>query len=379
VTEHRSDPEDPREFLPDSRPDHRETALAALTGFGERLLPGMLRRVMRWRGLSRFELRDLHEDILQELRLDCLEHAAEICRLTPRERHARWFRLAERWLYHYRLRGNTEPLDADRPPVAAAVPGGIGQPVEVELALGGVTAATTRQLLDGLRTHDNGRCHVSATARRLSISPRRLRRTWNSIARALGFDEEFLTFWRRRLAEAMAGLAADLLRDADRTRLLHRPRQCPDPRGRLRRIRRIQDELSILPLPPELRSALALVRAADLRDPELPARVLATAEQLAPDLLALAAWRFEATLAVGDLRGAAKSLRRARALGLRRTASSLARARLHEARGRWNLAQALLRRHGLLHVLGPQSTHRRSLSGDEGRVGRPLRRLAGSS
>src|SRR5262245_25374577 len=76
-------------------------ALAALEPFLQRLLPAMLRCNRRWRRLPEPSRRDLIGDLRQELRLDCLEHLPVVLQLPQRERHQRWFRLVERWIYRH--------------------------------------------------------------------------------------------------------------------------------------------------------------------------------------------------------------------------------------------------------------------------------------
>ena len=57
--------------------------------------------------------------------------------------------------------------------------------------------------------------------------------------------------------EALVGLAADLLRDSGGLRIHdEQARSRPDPVGRLRRLRRIRQRVSVRPLPSDMKHAL---------------------------------------------------------------------------------------------------------------------------
>ena len=76
---------------------------------------------------------------------------------------------------------------------------------------------------------------------------RELRRRVDGLAKRLGENAERRAFWRARLAEALTGLAADLLRDHDLVQLLPRARRRPDPAGRLQRLRGLLAHFPIRP------------------------------------------------------------------------------------------------------------------------------------
>jgi hypothetical protein len=322
-------------------PASQAAALATLEPFARRLLPGVLRRLSAWRGLTVAGREDLAAELLQELRLDCLEQPATIVELTPRERHQRWFRLVARWVYRQRRRGDAvrdEPVEPSRAPDFEPTP------AELRRLLPGLEPDLVAGLVKNAQRHRNGRYNLSATAGRLGMRSAGLRRLWENVADRLGYGSEFLSFWRRRLAEALTGLAADLLRDSGCLWLWPARRSPPDPRGRLRRIRRIHALLHSRPLPPEIRHAFGPLLRRSQPD-LLPAReLLGVAAELAPEWAAIPLWTFEAAVLDGELPAAARALRRGRALGADPVAVVLARARLLEARGRLAAAAALVRR-----------------------------------
>lgn len=326
-----------------------DQALAHLDEFCQRILPGALRRVASWKGIRLRRQQDLLADLRQELVLDCLEHPDQVCGLDRRDRHGRWFRVVERSLYRLQVRD------------ARVAEGDAGLELVPERRTGdhvtdGLLADTLlpelqqpdrwllRQLLQGGDQFGNGRCNLSATADRLGVHVRRVRELWEQMAERLGFGRQFLAFWRRRLAEAALGLAADLLRD---TGALHihgdHERGLPDPAGRHRRIRRIRSTVRVRPLPRELTHWLRTLSRPH-RDLATVQELLDGAEALAPSNAAVPLWRFEACILAGDLAGAARSVRRARRMRAPAVPVVLARARLLEARGRDAIAARLLSR-----------------------------------
>jgi tetratricopeptide (TPR) repeat protein len=177
------------------------------------------------------------------------------------------------------------------------------------------------------------------------MTPRQVRSALRGLASQCGRGVEFLEFWRKRAAEALLGLAADLLRQAEAVRLCPRPRSLPDPRNRLRRLSRIRAAVATQPLPPDLRVALSPTRLRLANSAAAAIDLLEQAADLDPFQPALPLWRFEAAVLAGELRDAAQALRRAsRQLRADRVAIALARARLLEARGRVVAAAQLLRR-----------------------------------
>jgi len=318
-------------------------ALAALEPFLQRLLPAMLRCNRRWRRLPEPTRCDLIGDLRQELRLDCLEHLPVVLQLPQRERHQRWFRLVERWLYRHQPRAEVAALDHEP---GAAGGGAAFEPTVQTLRglLPGVATNVLDHLVHRAERHRNGRCNTTATATAIGLGLRRngVRRLWADTAARLGYDDDFVAFWRRRLAEALLGLAADLLLDRGDLNVLPRRRRKPDPKGRLQRIRRIHAALTVRPVPFALRRSMSLVlrSAAALT----PVALLDEAARLQPFEPAIPLWRFEAAVAATDHAAACRALRRARALGADPVAVVLARARLLEARGRGHAALLLLAR-----------------------------------
>lgn len=316
-------------------PNSELPALALADHFTSRLLPQAIRRLSARRGLSRTQQRDLLEDAAQEIRLDALEHAQEICALSATARHQRWFRATERFVYRQRLCAPrlTEATEGVEPPLP-----------EDACALVDLTQEPWRSLREHTQRHGNGRPNLKATAGRMRLPERQVRQLWERCTSQLGYDDQFLAFWGRRLAEALTGLAADLLRDAGACHLLPQRREPPDPHGRRRRIRRIRRMLQLRPLPPPLRRALALDVHERAQAATQPLRMLVQATALAPDWSAGWLWRFEAALACGQIADAASSLAEARRLRGDRPALALARARLLEAQGHLPRAGRLLQR-----------------------------------
>ena len=303
------------------RPDDEETrelALAHWQTFCSRILPRIVRRIAAWKQLTRPAQTDLLEDLQQELAVDCLANAPHVVVEPPRVRHGRWLRTAERFAYDnfvqpHRRRVGTDELTARPEPSLVPPP----------------------DTLLPLATLHNGRANVKATAALVGIGERRARQLLEELATRLGADDEYRAFWRARLAEALTGLAADLLRDRDRVQLLPRPRRSPDPAGRLLRLRRLVGRFPIRPSTQRERRALqGLLRRGRRFDASTPRRLLESATTLAPFDHAAWLWLFEARLAEGDVRGAAAALRRCRQVAAPTVAAStLARARLLEVRG----------------------------------------------
>ena len=296
-----------------------EVALALFEPFARRLLPGALRRLASRRGYTDARRVDLLADVKQELRLDCVEHAGLIAQLSAQERHQRWFRLAERWVYRQRLRVDRvgEPRPAREPSASALPPDAAALAPTLADALPALSSRLLQALAHAARQHRNGRANVAATAAPLGLHPRRVRQLWEEAAARLGYGDEYLQFWRQRLGEALTGLAADLLCDRGQCRLLAGagPRNRPDPAGRLRRIRRIRSQLMVRPLPPDLRRALSPSLRRGGEHGLDPRALLAHAAALQPDSPTVWSWSFEAAVARGDLRTAAADVRRARDCG----------------------------------------------------------------
>lgn len=296
-------------------------SLSLAEHFTSRLLPQAIRRLAARRGLSRTQQRDLLEDAAQEIRLDALEHAQEICALPPTERHQRWFRATERFVYRQRLCApRLTEAEGTEPPLSA----------EGSAALD-LAQEPWRSLREHTQRHGNGRPNLKATAGRMRLPERQVRQLWERYTSQLGYDDQFLAFWARRLAEALTGLAADLLRDSGVCHLLPQRREPPDPQGRRRRIRRIRRMLQLRPLPHHVRRALSLDMHDRAHAATRPLQILVQATTLAPDFGAAWLWRFEAALACDQLADATTSLAHARRLRCELPALALARARLLEA------------------------------------------------
>jgi hypothetical protein len=352
----------------------RAQALALLDEFLARSLPGCLRRLNQWFGLSIRDHPDVVDDLRQELALDCLENAALIVTLGGRDRTIRWMRVLEAAHYELRVRAWRRAVD----PAALherQVPG----PSPIEL---GFDAEQTRALRRVARraTHlVNGRICLRSTARETGIGRNRLRALWSDLAGALGLDHEYLEFWRRRLAEALCMVAAARLRAEGSLRLFDDDARRPfDPRAFLQRLGRIRDALLSRPIDRTVREAVLAslgtgVRLAELR----PRQLLELAESIAARDPAILLWRFELEVADpdGDLGTAARCLFEARTVEPDRTRIRLARARLLEARGRLDACRALLAR----GVARSRGTDRRLLASLQALGGGAARRTASSA
>jgi len=314
----------------------RGRALAHCRAFCVRLLPAALRRVAAWKGVPRRLHADLREELAQELAVDALAHAALVDALPPRERHLRWMRLAERYVYRQcvveRRRAGAGRV-ASTPPALEDLP-----------APGPLPWQQAPLPAPDLAALANGRCNVARTAARAGVPARAMRRTLDRVAARCGCDPAQHAFWRARLAEGLVGLAADLLRAERRVHLLARARPAPDVVARRHRLRRLALRL---PLQPATREERQVVRRwlRTRLDADAARALLADATELAPDSAAAWGWRFEADIAAGDARAAAATLRHGRRLArLPAATSALARVRLREARGDRAGAVRLLRR-----------------------------------
>ena len=306
----------------------RQQALTHWQTFCTYILPRTVRRIVAWKRLSPRRQAELREELRQELAADCLANAAQVVEQPLLVRHGRWLRLAERYVYrHYvavpRQAGPDDPHA--EAPVTGPAPD-VPEPPE-------------------LASFGNGRRNLLRSARQLGLDVRELRRRVDGLAKRLGENAERRAFWRARLAEALTGLAADLLRDHDLVQLLPRARRRPDPAGRLQRLRGL---LAHFPIRPSTSKERAILRQW-LKRPDFgsaaPRQLLAAATGLAPTHTATWLWLFEACLADGDLRAAARALRRGRQQAPPAVAATtLARARLLEARGRAARAMALVQR-----------------------------------
>jgi len=307
----------------------RAEALALLEVFTKRILPGAIRRIAAWKGITRGQIPDLTDEVRQELAVDCLSHTDTVVQLPTAQRHARWLRTAERWIYHHRVgrSKNTAMPDTPLPARSHAVA------AEADLA------SRPNVVVMG-----NGRLNLAASAASDGKEARRLRKELELLATELGCDEQYLAFWRLRLAEALTGLAADLLRDRGAVRLLARHHPAPDPRGRLRRIRRIAAHFRVRATTREVRAVLCHWVRRPRLDAHAPRRLLEHSTGLHPTAAAPWLWLFEACLAEADLGAALRAIRKGRFAGADRIAITLARARLLEARDQWPAATALIRR-----------------------------------
>lgn len=311
----------------------RAEALRLLQPFVQRILPVIVRRIANRRGAVLAARLELEAEVRQELALDSLEHADEVCRLDERGRHSRWFRLTERTAYRLRSRG--ESATAEGPvELPAAPPPTVLAPVDHALA---------HRLGSGADLLANGRCNLRATGQRVGASARAVRTAWAELVERLGYDAEHWQFWRRRLAEALLGLAADLLRIHADLPLWPRPRPAPDPSRRVQRVRRIRDQFLVGPMPPDVKRALAPWIRRPRFDRRSPGQLLAAAAALDPENPAVPLWQYEAAMLDGDHRAAARAVRATRRIGgADPIAVALARARLLEERARIAAARRVL-------------------------------------
>lgn len=317
---------------PCAEPRHHEV-LALAQAFVDRQLMWTVRRVVAWRSLPRNRVPELTADVAQELALDALLHAELLLGMPEAERSRRWHRLAERWLYHERMHGSRLS-----PGLLAEAHGG---PTTLEAAAAHDLPVTP----EGMVRLGNGRTNYRVTAEQTGTNPRTLKRRLDQWADRHGRGGAFLGFWQARAAEAMTGLAADLLQQQTSLTLVQRRRQRPSPEARLRRLRRLARRF---PVRPSTRATRALLRPwlrwAALRTFR-PRLLLESALLLTPQATATWLWLFEARFADGDLAAALQAIRSARHLATPTPREQvLARARVLEARGRLAAAAALLQR-----------------------------------
>jgi len=309
----------------------RDEALALLQGFTARILPGILRRIGGWKGIPTAALRELGEDITQELTLDCLEDPAAIVKGPTEVRHARWIRRAERWVYHQHVRPHRRGATADPDTIAAPAQRTRSDQVGEAPPVGIVQLK-------------NGRCNLHASAERSGSSIRAVRRQLDHLANRLR-ETTPLLFWQRRLAEALVGLGADLLRLCYPLHLLPTGRPCPDPAARRRRIRRLASRFPLHRTPLEVRKILACWNRPANRAAATARRALQQATRLCPERPEGWLWLFEAAVVDGDFATAARTLRTCRRWARPNAGRVvLARARLLEVRGNLPAAVALLAR-----------------------------------
>lgn len=314
-------------------PDPRRTALHLLDAFCRGPLHPTVRRSAAWKGLDRNQIPDLIEDIVQELAVDVLTAPERAIGLPQDERHRRWMQIAERWIYQ--RKGRARAADTDPHLDLRNLPAPAWEPESPTMLF----ARHTTVLLA------NGRANVSASARQSGTSLNAMRRRMNRLAWQAGYGEGHAEFWRRRAAETLTGIAADLLRLGSRLSLLPGLRPPPDLRSRMRRLRRIRRCFLVVPTTRAARSMLRRWLAAARQRRLAPRPMLEDATELMPDSAAAWLWLFEACLADGDLPAAMRAVRMARRLA-RPTprAQTLARARLLEARGQLARAGTLLQR-----------------------------------
>ena len=217
---------------------HRR-AIQLLEPFRARVLPGLLRKLMLWKGLNPTRHPDLLDDLSQELFLDCIQHGEQILGLAERERHARWLRLLERCIYRQHIRSERRrdhevtiehvsadgscPSQAETDPVVGS---GVDLPAPQQEFL--------RRLHQRASYLKNGRINARRSAQTLGMRDHAFKHAWGEVATRLGFDDEALDFWRHRLVEALVGLAADVLRDHGAVQVhAEGKRRRPDPAGRI--------------------------------------------------------------------------------------------------------------------------------------------------
>lgn len=297
----------------------RPQALALLTAFCAHVLPPILRRISLWKGIPLRRRHELLAEATQELCVDCLEHGDAIARLSVRECHARWIRITERWIHRCYVR----PARREQPPENG---------FEDLAAAEEPTPPTAVPAVPRFVYFRNGRCNVRQTAGRARTSAQAVRGKLAALAARLGHGDERRVFWRRRLAEALTGLAADLLLDAGSVYALPEARRAPDPKARRRRVRQLAERFLAQCGGPERRIARRVGRT-PLTLAAAPRLVLQHAVALGAERPEPWLWLFEATVLDGDYAAAARALRACRCLTTdARTKSriTLARARLAE-------------------------------------------------
>lgn len=305
----------------------RTTALKLLGHFRRRILPGALRRIASWKGIPRQLLRDWLDDVLQELAVDCLEHASTIVELPERDRHARWMRRAEKVIYRHRRYLTSQQLAVEEPALAAWAPSD-----EHEVHIPPLVAL------------NNGRPNVIASIRKSGMARRDLRRQLDVLAARLGWDHEQQSFWQARVVEALTGLAADLLQAQGAVRLLD-PQPPTDLDGRRARLHRLANRFPVQPSTQCVRRALRPWVRRRSKHPVTPRMLLQQALALQPESAAAWLWLFEACCSERDTRAALQALCEARKrAAVSRAAIVLGRARVLEMRGKLDAAFALLRR-----------------------------------
>lgn len=318
---------------------------SSLEQFRHRALPGLVRKYQVWQGLNPSQQQEVVEESTQELWLDCLSNTEELVRLDHGRRCSCWFRLLERRHYHLYTKSQRQTGQTPEEPdhVATTGPGETHFAHLDRLGLAGSEQCLAQELLEHAAYLRNGRINCRLSAQRLGISPQALTRRWDQLVSQLGYGREFLDFWQRRLVEALLGLAADLLRDQGSLRLwAEARRRRPDPGGRMRRVLSIRRRLCCRPLPPLLRQVLSRYPRSreGLRRP--PRAILADARLLSPLDARISLWSVEAALQDRDHPRALRELRSARHQGADPVATSLARARLLQLRGRITACHRLL-------------------------------------
>lgn len=304
----------------------RNLALGYLDHFRNRILPGVLRRIAAWKGIRPQLLRDWQADIHQELALDCLRHAITIAKMPERERHTRWMRLTERIIYRQRKQIATLQLSTEVPELPAKQP-----PIEEHLQI------------PPLVILNNGRANVIGSIRKSGIARRKLRNQLDLLAAKLGWDTEQQEFWQSRVVEALTGLAADQLRIGGSLRMLSPPRESPNTKQRVARLRSLSGKFPVQPSTRQVRSTLRPWTRTGNRT-ATPRTLLEQAVALQPESTSTWLWLFEACCEQRDAQAAMRALRTARRNQAAAKAVVLGRARLLELRGRFEAGIALLQR-----------------------------------
>ena len=305
----------------------RTTALKLLSHFQRRILPGALRRIASWKGIPRPLLRDWLDDVLQELAVDCIEHAMAIVSMPERERHARWMRHAEKVIYRHRRHLAPQQLAAEEPALPISAP-------QAELTV----------QIPPLVALNNGRANITASVRAAGIARRDLRGQLDVLAARLGWDAEQQSFWQARVVEALTGLAADLLQEQGAVRLLERL-PAPDVDRRQARLHRLAGRFPVQPATQRVRRALRPWSRRRCSAGITPRALLEQAVALQPESVPAWLWLFEACCSERDPGASLRAIRAVRLVyGVPRAAVVLARARVLELRGKIDAAIRLLRR-----------------------------------
>ncbi len=327
-------------------------------------LPGILRRYAVWKGLDRDLHADVVDDMRQEVVLDCLQHAQQVCDLPEPDLRTRWYRLVQRHHYRHWRDSRQQRLDAE---ISGAC---IPSPVDPRSILPRKEQQVVERLTQAAVFLSNGRLNLTQTADQLGTSATTLRAMRRGAAQRLGLGPVQLRFYRRRLAEALVQLTALRLRDRGVLRTFAAPTANLRATVCAERVRRLLRTVHS-GHGPRINGLRVCGLHRDAVDGLDPRQLIDVAIQIAPAEVAVWLWAFETHLACAEVDRASRDLRCARDLGADLVRSLLARARLLEARDRSRAALNLLNR-GLRRHRRDRRIHR-SMTCLRQRLERPRR------